>query len=312
MAFLFHHIPKTAGTSFYKAVQDQLGSDAVELDYGPDMAHTTALVQKHIYAHKHPDAYGFYQAFKIADKTLLAGHFQLARYVHLFGARQTLTFLRDPIDRIISEYLYLKRQDVISQSFEGFIHDPRQTNKQSHTLKNVLWRALHLVGFTESYSADLALFNTANGLNIPTIDENRAPRGNSLSLTDDDLHQLRKDNQADMVLYREASYYLSDRKALLKQGLPFCHHSCSQKDNQLIGWAFIEDNNSQLPVGLFVDGELVSETLTHEYRVHLANIATPRGGYNGFRFRLKSAWRSILLEVKHMTTGQNLYKSNMQ
>ena len=97
---IFLHIPKTAGTSFYKSVASQLKNDETLLLYG--FKRTSAMISEEI------------QSMDASSRNrirFIAGH-QVWYGIHnLFPERRPryVTFLRDPVSRVVSEYWKIMR-----------------------------------------------------------------------------------------------------------------------------------------------------------------------------------------------------------
>ena len=100
LPIFFVHIPKTAGTSFRKSAEFYFGSDKVIYDYSTKSPETSELVNNSIYEDKDP----FFFSELVHEQLVefLSGHVPAVKYVHLFGVGQTVTFLRDPIQRVMS------------------------------------------------------------------------------------------------------------------------------------------------------------------------------------------------------------------
>lgn len=86
--YIFIHVPKTAGSSIIKGLQQVLGSEAV----GPRFdAHFDEI---------NIEQYSRYR--------MIVGHFRYHELTH-FPNRRILTYLRDPVDVIVSKYFFIGR-----------------------------------------------------------------------------------------------------------------------------------------------------------------------------------------------------------
>lgn len=101
---LFLHIQKTAGSSIVDLARQAYGSDEV-VSHGdfflqPVPSSLDALV----------DARGD-GSWEFADHTFISGHFGFCFAQPLMQSRYTFTFLRDPIERILSYYYFCRTRD---------------------------------------------------------------------------------------------------------------------------------------------------------------------------------------------------------
>jgi hypothetical protein len=125
---VFIHIQKTAGSSLVNLAKQQYGQSAVS---------------------SHGDFYGGY----FDDKDFISGHFGAHYARRYFGNRFSFTFLRDPIDRIISLYNFCRMRDpnefpiyaaAHSNDFEGFVtkcaaRPPKNATNEAIIVYESLW-----------------------------------------------------------------------------------------------------------------------------------------------------------------------------
>jgi len=108
--FIWVHIPKTAGTSLRNSVES-IGKENVFLDYNRPMKDRTFLRNcKNIVSS--------FSTKKISQK-IIYGHIMPCKYCDFrldgFHKRKDhvyLTFLRDPLQKAISEYYYIQRNPL--------------------------------------------------------------------------------------------------------------------------------------------------------------------------------------------------------
>lgn len=305
---LFLHIPKTAGTSLIESLSAIHGHDAIERDYGGEASYSSALVKEHIYAAPTLDEYAFWKAFTDAEKKWLCGHFHADRYVHMFGALNTVAFVRDPIERVISEYQYLVKKHHLERPFEDFYRSPEETNKQFRMIGQSPWRALHLVGSLEAYGACLELLSASLKHPLPEAHANINRHADKAGINTTTREDIAKWNERDLLFVEEVRCYLAARLEFHKAGTPFCFHDLGfVPDTHIIGWAFMDKSEAPVELGLFVDGILKETVKAMEHRPELQLVHTPRGGHNGFRFVLAPYASATQITLKVMETDQVLF-----
>ena len=126
------------------------------------------------------------------DTRVIHGHFYYSDAVNLFQAVPDVpivTWLRNPIDRMISRYYYSKRKfedgdqphktHMAHYSLLDFVRDERCINEMSLALKGVDLADLAFVGILEHLEEDVAYLAAMlnwRGYKIPERNTNRAYR----------------------------------------------------------------------------------------------------------------------------------------
>jgi len=154
------HIPKTAGTSFYNTLLDQYDEVAVRrVDIS---THRGFQVDKE----------KRFDLKKIQSAKVIHGHFSLAELKEYFDFSDeipVITWLRNPTNRVISNYFYLKsmlEKQVDKTTFPGlfprlcrslieFASIPGSGNKQARYLENMRIEDFRFIGKTEQFSEDI-------------------------------------------------------------------------------------------------------------------------------------------------------------
>lgn len=288
MSLFFVHIPKTAGTSFRQGAEKYFSSERIVYDYGANSKVTSPLVKEYLHVDQ-PDFWQFKQA--LDNPAMISGHVPIMRFASLFGAGNTITFLREPLQRIASEYAHFVRNMDYQGSFKEFYSDPAMCNRQRRALNGVNVEAIGFIGLTERYSEGLEVLNDRFATRIPEREDNRgkARLEDKHELDKEDVAELRRLNKRDINLYQYVSALFDSRYAMFKASQPWAHACLVQANTEGVsGWAWwADERDAPLEVELWVNGELASTVRAAGLRRELGHLMPPRGGYVGFHLPLK-------------------------
>ena len=205
--WLVIHIPKTAGTSLRWALEKQFGKSQIIRDYGASPTNTSDIVRKYIYEESQSSG----PAELIKEMTdrgskVLMGHVPLQKYAAYFEPENIITFVRDPLIRICSEYLHKTRHASFSKSFSDYLQKPGIQNQQSGLLEGA--SAEMVVGITNQYRASIKLINSTFDWKLKTLKKNVAKsKGGQRfaeNLSKPELDVFYELNKKDMSLYQMA------------------------------------------------------------------------------------------------------------
>ncbi|ALM53723.1 sulfotransferase family 2 domain-containing protein [Halomonas huangheensis] len=290
MALFFVHIPKTAGTSFRLGAERHFGSDNIIYDYGTKARETSEMVKETLYG-DHTDLWKFGQRFHEKGAALVAGHVNIGRFVSIFGAQNTVTFLRDPLQRMASEYAHFVRHFDYKGSFKEFYSRPVMQNRQSKILHGVNLEAIGLLGLTERYADSLELINALYGIDILHREDNQGKSSLAAphKFTAEDEAELKRLNHRDITSYKYSKQLFDIRMELFRDGLPYAHaHLVEAGKQRVAGWAWwAGDNDAPVEVEVWINSDHVSTVPSIDHRPGLCRLLPPRGGYVGFHLPVK-------------------------
>lgn len=213
------HIPKTAGTSFYKSLQDAYSESHVgRIDFKPNL-------NKIHYNYKEASFTKLPQELEV-----IHGHFRIDELNNAFPETlhlPVITWLRDPVSRLISNYYYLiERLEEATQkieehkmlvrrmtkSLEEFIVLENNRNRMGSFLRGLNLVDFQFVGIVEKYDEDLnylsQLMHKTLAKNYVNITSNKE----KYTISEDIRNLIIELNQEDIELYKEALSLRERRK----------------------------------------------------------------------------------------------------
>lgn len=228
--WLFHHIPKTAGTSMTKELRQcfppycniHAERDEDQSNRQDSLGHAVKT-----FLENYPE-YQFQSA---------SGHLRLKHIRQIAEAipnMRTFTFLRDPVARVISEYRYTRtpKHPGYKQNIERYpsIHEyieepvnqnkmwafvaPRNQDVTKVSLRNVFNRYA-FIGTLENFADDFAFLTGLIGCpKAPAARENatKPQKENVVEITEELISRIMEVNARDIAFYDSVQTILSDRR----------------------------------------------------------------------------------------------------
>jgi hypothetical protein len=205
----FIHLQKTAGTSINRAAVEQFSRERVLMLYGPDSQWTSPPAAE-IMSRPKTDRGRRLRVLSdyIVDNDIafFASHVSAAR-LRCFDPDRSFTILRNPVERVISQYFFFREKGRTGEAIEEFIERPENRNHQSRTLSGLSLEALAAVGITERYEPFLAHLNKTLGLRFQHVHEKRAgliKQIRAKMLGASLLARIAELNEGDAELYEQA------------------------------------------------------------------------------------------------------------
>ena len=205
--WLVLHIPKTAGTSLRWTLEKSFGKSEVIRDYGPDAKETSKVVREHLYSgdeSKGPNT--LVTDISSHRKMVLIGHFPLQKFAGFFEAKNIVTFVREPLVRMCSEYLHRIKNKTFTGTFSEFVQKPEFQNSQIEYLCGI--SAESLIGVTEHYDQSLQYLNRKTHWSLSARKKNVGRHGGGQKFAENlsrhELDLFYKINADDVGLYQSA------------------------------------------------------------------------------------------------------------
>lgn len=198
---IFIHIPKTAGTSFRAAAETWFGKRRILFDYG-----THARKTSRVFRDLEEGRLEWPEVVEcVGRSSFVTGHFPVNRYIKDFEKACFCTFVRDPVQRMISQYFHHKHKLGYRKGIEAFVEDARFHDHQHRLLSGVSLEEMGFVGVTERYTESIALFNKRYEVGFEvSVSNQRASDAQESEFSESVIDRIRANNPRDLRLYDKA------------------------------------------------------------------------------------------------------------
>ncbi len=290
---VFLHIPKTGGTAVRNALVRALPDRRVLLDYGPHAAETSPEIRELVYGGDVPKVPSdFRRRIDDGRGILLAGHIRARRYWPHFHAESFVTFLRDPLERLVSEYNHLARRQGLDQTIEAFAAASRP-RLLSTLLRGVDPIRFGFVGFTERLDDDMARLSELIGRPLSVARENEGTYDPTLAerLADPAFRRamapfVSEDEDLYRRLFRRFLERRDSRQERARSSGEFVGRVRLAPGGVLAGFAVHRRIETILDVEIFADGRLIERVAADRHRPYLRTLRLARSGVGGFSLQL--------------------------
>lgn len=291
---IFAHVPKTAGTSFRTGLeQSQAQYYHLYKDYGSESPDTSKEILE-------TNNEKLISIFLERSKCIISGHFQdsklkLFDYAKLIKGAKLVTFLRDPLDRAVSEYWHFKERTNYKGTFLEMISQDLFTNRQLLSINYVPLETFSYVGITENYENCLTTFNQIFEMEVPfqKINERLSSQNRFLGISKSDIDLFCTRNLKDISLYNRALTYsklLNRESPKITPYKQFSGFAKIEKSGEhVLGWAV--DYFSFDPVNIVFQNKDSNKNYTTKASIKrnfLIELNLHASGYAGFKTEIKT------------------------
>ena len=229
------HIPKSGGSSFRQILKDHYGQ-YLRWDYQDKPIHKSFEQRTDEVVRFSNNLHWINRyIYKIRGIKCIHGHFMPYKYMRFGNDRdvQFITWLRDPVERVISHYYFWKRtsrgkwssfrQQVADEnwSLEKFCLSPELKNLYHLFFWNFPLEKFSFIGITEHFEEDAAYFmhsflKKPQYEAIPMLNANPEAKGRySETLSPDFLEEVRQYHAEDYQIYQYALKKREERMSRL-------------------------------------------------------------------------------------------------
>lgn len=328
----FIHIPKTAGTSFREGAEHYFGHQHCLFDYDTHFS-TSDLLKPNfdknleqfnncasliasdtLFPATHVDkAYRLKHIIDASEYRFYGGHINFGKASAMYSPLQMLTFVRHPVQQVISHYHHHCNQHRFEDELVEFIKLPKFQNIQSRYLHGVLPELLGFVGITEHYDDSLQLINDIFAINIEhlkhNINENAQQQASMID--ESTLNLIATHNAQDINLYNRCVDLFAKRQHMQDLGQVWTYGTVANINHkQITGWAFRKDDDNPVQLEVLVNDTCVASKFATDNRPNLRGLRiTTRDAFVGFHYLFANHLvKNDIIEVRCVDTKQRLFK----
>jgi len=303
------HIPKTAGTSFRTSAEHYFGPWNVVCDYGEKSSATSDEIKTAFYEKKDFELL----RSKVSQKKFFTGHFSLAKYREHFPESPVVTFFRDPVKRVISEYVHFATHYGFEGSLREFYRKEQFRNRQARVLSGANPVDLDFYGITENYEESLHKFNKRYSTNIPmaTLNKGNYDKG-AHQVTDEEVEEIQLLNQNDVRIYQQAIEHFDNQDESARPAIAtvprYTGYLGGVRDEKVIGWTIDRESDKPAKLRIKVNGKRRIDHTADRFRADIRRKGMHINGNCGFEIPLEKLGRVATGDKISVSTHDGSYE----
>jgi hypothetical protein len=265
-------------------------------------------VKEHYYNKQDP-----YLLLNVFNKKpqILSGHFYSQRYIDFVDVRNIISFVRDPIEQVVSHFNHHVTYLGYDGEFNDFIIKTRRCNIQSRYLNALPISLYGFIGLTGSYEESLAFINQKYGLEIALLQDNVGQKRIQTkdALTTKQREVITQYNSKDVILFNEVKALFAQRITFKDNVHPWVYGSGAINLKYiLIGCAYYEKSDEVVQLELFINDKLADQFNANQFTDLYPKAKLPRDRYIGFHINLNDYNHVKQIQLKVKETGQIIFE----
>jgi hypothetical protein len=205
------HIPKTAGQTFKEILRSVYGEGLLHMNIVDGVFR---VIEDEFFLVRSNDIVRFARSYRA-----LHGHFYYSdiETLHKDTGAMLITWLRNPVERVISNYRYAMRKIMIEgvevkgikrgMTLMEYASRPTSRNTMSRYLKGGALEDFHFVGIYEYLREDMKHLATLMGwqdVKLPKENSSAIMKEKLPPVTEEEKREIERLNEDDVLLYQEA------------------------------------------------------------------------------------------------------------
>ena len=136
----------------------------------------------------------------------------------MVSVRHIVTFLRDPVERVISHYNHSVSYQGFKENFSSFLNQPHSSNFQKKILNTLPLGLIGYIGLTDCYDESISLINGYYGLKLDAknTNVNKSKTIEKETVSEELKKQISQQNKQDIECVEQARFLHRQRVALVK------------------------------------------------------------------------------------------------